>query len=329
MNADSLQAAFLKRVVFTTAAVLIGLWTALVVWALVFAARNQTHLKLSQPPAASDPRAGLADWSSFYGIPGVKVWAYPLSTGETLEDIAARFKIKVSSLKSLNRGQEGMLEKGDVVLIPSQDGAFHRWLEGQTLADVAHAYGISLKKLLEANPAGEDGPPRPGGWLFLPGAGHLDGQDSRWKKLQALALQPSFRKPTNGRLSDGFGARVHPLHGTKKFHEGLDLAPGKGARVFAAQDGQVLFAGERGDYGKLIILDHGGGLTSRYAHLSEITVRGGDIVQKGQVIGRVGATGGATGPHLHFEIRQDGRPQNPLLYLESTGEETSNPNLGK
>lgn len=323
MNADSLQAVFVKRVVFATAAVLIGLWAALVVWALMFVVRNHTHSKISPPPVVSNPHADLADWSSFYDIPGVKVWAYPLSAGETLEDIAARFKVKVSTLKSLNRGQEGMLEKGDVVLVPSRDGAFHRLLEGQTLADVAHAYGIPLKKLLEANPAGEGGLPRPGRWLFLPGAEHLDAQDPRWKKLQALALQPSFRKPTNGRLSDGFGPRVHPLHGAKKFHEGLDLAPGKGAQVFAAQDGKVLFAGERGAYGKLIILDHGGGLTSRYAHLSEITVRRGDTVRKGQVIGRVGATGGATGPHLHFEIRQDGRPQNPLLYLEASSAETS------
>jgi murein DD-endopeptidase MepM/ murein hydrolase activator NlpD len=86
--------------------------------------------------------------------------------------------------------------------------------------------------------------------------------------------------------------------------------------VFATQGGQVSFAGIRAGYGLLVIIDHGEGLTSYYAHLSDIRVSVQQRVLKGDWIGRVGATGNVTGPHLHFEIRKNGKPQNPLLYLE-------------
>jgi murein DD-endopeptidase MepM/ murein hydrolase activator NlpD len=108
---------------------------------------------------------------------------------------------------------------------------------------------------------------------------------------------------------------VHPITHRIVFHEGLDLAPGLGARVVASQDGKVIFAGMKAGYGRLIILDHGQGITSYYAHLDKILVKTGNTVKRGDLIGKVGESGKVTGPHLHFEIRVDGKPQNPLLYL--------------
>jgi murein DD-endopeptidase MepM/ murein hydrolase activator NlpD len=95
----------------------------------------------------------------------------------------------------------------------------------------------------------------------------------------------------------------------------LDLAPGWHARVVASQDGQAIFTGIKAGYGRVIVLDHGGGLTSWYAHLDEILLKNGQFVKRGELIGKVGQTGKVTGPHLHFEIRLNGKPQNPLLYL--------------
>lgn len=118
--------------------------------------------------------------------------------------------------------------------------------------------------------------------------------------------------PLRGPLTSRFGYRLHPLFGRRHFHAGIDIAAPRGAPVRAAAAGTVIFAGWYGGYGKLVILDHGEGASTLYGHLSAILVAPGARVARDQVIGRVGSTGYATGPHLHFEVRQGGRPIDPL-----------------
>src|SRR4030042_3403091 len=125
-----------------------------------------------------------------------------------------------------------------------------------------------------------------------------------------------FAWPVAGRLISGYGNRYHPILGYNRFHAGLDLAAGYGTLVKAADGGQVIQAGYFGGYGYSIMIYHGGGFATWYAHLSSITVAMGQMVQRGQVIGLGGSTGLATGPHLHFEVRINGGPQNPLAYLQ-------------
>ncbi|MGB9661760.1 MAG: murein hydrolase activator EnvC family protein [Moorellaceae bacterium] len=115
-------------------------------------------------------------------------------------------------------------------------------------------------------------------------------------------------------ISSPYGWRIHPLLGTQRFHTGVDIPAPLGTDIIAAEDGQVISAGYLGAYGNYIVIDHGGGLSSMYAHLSAILVREGQEVKRGQVIGRVGSTGWSTGPHLHFEIRLGGEPTDPLQY---------------
>ena len=125
-----------------------------------------------------------------------------------------------------------------------------------------------------------------------------------------------FAWPVAGRLISSYGNRYHPILGYNRFHAGIDLAAGYGTLVKAADGGQVVQAGYFGGYGYSIMVYHGGGFATWYAHLSSINVAMGQMVQRGQVIGLVGSTGLATGPHLHFEVRINGAPQNPLAYLQ-------------
>jgi murein DD-endopeptidase MepM/ murein hydrolase activator NlpD len=121
--------------------------------------------------------------------------------------------------------------------------------------------------------------------------------------------------PVSGPITSGFGMRNHPVFGRFIMHAGIDIAAAEGATIAAAAPGRVILAQYAGNCGNMITLDHGGGMATNYCHLSQIFVGVGQDVQRGQAIGAVGMTGDATGPHLHFEVRIDGRPVDPLGYL--------------
>lgn len=115
-------------------------------------------------------------------------------------------------------------------------------------------------------------------------------------------------------VSSGYGYRRDPVYGSTKFHEGLDFAADIGTPVFATADGRVELAERKGGYGNCIDITHGYNYLTRYAHLSEILVKEGQEVRRGEIIGRVGSTGKSTGPHLHYEVRFKDEPQNPVNY---------------
>ena len=121
--------------------------------------------------------------------------------------------------------------------------------------------------------------------------------------------------PADGPLTSDYGLRVHPLFGDRRMHTGIDISAGYGAPVWAAGDGVVTYVGTMSGYGNVVIVDHGGGLATTYNHLSAFAVQGGDSVARSQPLGAVGCTGYCTGPHLHFEVRVNGAPVDPLPYL--------------
>jgi murein DD-endopeptidase MepM/ murein hydrolase activator NlpD len=126
---------------------------------------------------------------------------------------------------------------------------------------------------------------------------------------------PNLRSSV-GAINDGFGPRRNPFGGLRReFHSGIDFAGRRGDPVLASGAGVVTRAGWMGGYGNLIELDHGFGVTTRYAHLSRISVRVGEEIMRGELIGSVGSTGRSTGPHLHFEVRIDDQPVNPRFFL--------------
>ncbi|HUV35652.1 MAG TPA: M23 family metallopeptidase [Patescibacteria group bacterium] len=130
-----------------------------------------------------------------------------------------------------------------------------------------------------------------------------------------LILSAPLQNYSESRITSGFGLRRDPRYKTEEFHYGIDIKAGEGEHVFAAAAGTVVFAGRQRGFGKLIIIDHGGRVSTVYGHLSNCTVREGEPVERGDFIGTVGRTGNATGIHLHFEVRKAGKALNPLDYL--------------
>ncbi len=132
----------------------------------------------------------------------------------------------------------------------------------------------------------------------------------------ANEIRPDGRPVSSGYISSRFGERTDPFTGRRAFHQGVDFAGRKGSDVMAVGSGVVIWSGTRHGYGELVEINHGNGYVTRYAHNSLNLVSVGDTVKRGQVIARLGDTGRATGPNLHFEVLRDGRPVDPMTYVD-------------
>jgi murein DD-endopeptidase MepM/ murein hydrolase activator NlpD len=132
-------------------------------------------------------------------------------------------------------------------------------------------------------------------------------------------LVPSVAPVNTGWFSSNFGWRIDPFTGRNAFHEGVDFMSEVGSPVVAAAGGVVVYSDNHPEYGNMVEVDHGNGLVTRYAHLSSRLVKVGDVVLRGGELGEVGNTGRSTGPHLHFEVRFKGAPQNPVRFLRKSG----------
>jgi len=180
-------------------------------------------------------------------------------------------------------------------------GVYHLLRRGQTLYSLSRAYGVPLDALAKVN--GITDPTRipAGRLLFVPGA-------TRTLDL-AQPAAPLLAWPVAGRVTSRFASR------RRSSHQGIDIAGVMGQGIGAAAAGRVLWAGTRQGYGKMVVIDHGGGLTTRYAHLRRVLVEVDDLVEAGDRIAEVGRSGNARGPHLHFEVRLEGRPVDPVPLL--------------
>jgi murein DD-endopeptidase MepM/ murein hydrolase activator NlpD len=214
-----------------------------------------------------------------------------------------------------------------------KNGVFHRVGAGETLYRIGRAYGVPVEQLQRENAIHDPAQLEVGSLLFVPSADHaveVPGPDAPLARIEPRpqrraspaqipragggALDPAAHGdplawPLRGVLISGFGMR------DRDQHEGIDLAAPEGTAVLAAEAGSVLFAGEQRGYGNLVLLGHDRGLVTVYAHNAANLVSAGDRVERGQPIARVGRTGKATGPHLHFEVRVGARPRDPLGFL--------------
>ncbi len=211
------------------------------------------------------------------------------------------------------------------ILSTNQRGVYHTVQKGQTLHFIARAYNVNLDRLKRINGVYDPSRLQIGTRLWIPGARQVLNIDSNINK-QALAKNKKKRKralnngikaikgfliwPVKGQLTSRFGNR------SGRHHDGIDIGARRGTSIIAAAEGKVMFAGwGPTGYGLMIIIKHKNDLTTVYAHNSHIHVHKNQMVKQGRRIASVGSTGRSTGPHLHFEVRNDSLPMNPLNYL--------------
>ncbi|MFA5072623.1 MAG: M23 family metallopeptidase [Nitrospirota bacterium] len=201
---------------------------------------------------------------------------------------------------------------GQTIRVSNKRGVLHRTEERENVQTLADLYQVSAEGILQMNNIMPDDTLQAGLEVFIPGA--------KPKKLSSglaahYMLRGIFASPLPGRITSGMGMRKHPVGGFRGKHTGIDLSARENTSIAAAAGGTVMQTGE-GDYiGKFVIIAHKDSYTTVYGHCSRVLTAPGKTVKKGQIIAKSGSTGRVTGPHLHFEIRKNGIPQNPLNYL--------------
>ncbi len=238
----------------------------------------------------------------------LRTTSYKVKPGDTVSGIAHSFGVSDQTLISFNRIDDvRTLTAGTALKIPNMNGVLYDVRRGDTLEGIAKSYDVKLATVLDANNLSSSRI-YPSQELFLPNA-HMSSFAYR------KALGTLFIYPVSGVLTSPFGMRHDPFTGIVTFHNGIDLANVMGTPVHAAMGGKVVYLGMNRGYGRFILIDHGGGFQTLYAHLSKWLVTRGEYVRTGQEIGQMGDTGYSTGPHLHFTIYKNGVPVNPLAYL--------------
>jgi len=234
--------------------------------------------------------------------------------GETLWEIALKYGIDVDTIVANNDIPDiDRLQIGQELTILTIRGAIHTVRRGESLWDISRTYNVSIDEIAAVNGIADPSRIQVNQQLIIPGA-----------QAAAAALRREALVSSSGQLLRNFewptisGARISSNFGQRwgRMHYGIDIAVPIGTQVYAAAAGTVTYAGPMGTYGILVIIDHGNGVETRYAHLSRPVVSVGQRVKRGQLIAYSGNTGNSTGPHLHFEIRYRGTAVNPLQYLK-------------
>ncbi len=285
---------------------------------------------------------------------------YYAKKGDNLASIAKENNLDFFTILSVNGlAESNDISIGQKLRIPNQRGIIHKVRRGESIEDIALMYDVNIRKIIRVNQILDPEDIKQGMELFIPDAKtSLDFQKqllaksgivyddnsskkdkSRFitsnkvalnKKVTASNKEKSNVKFASGvsiglpcdsiKTSSNFGYRRDPFNGRRAFHAGVDLTPGYGSDVYSIIDGVVTYAGWMGGYGKLVVVTGKNGISTRYGHLSKISTRKGVEVKKGQKLGEVGSTGRSTGSHLHFEVRQDDKPLNPMKFLNGKAE---------
>ncbi|MEP7130246.1 MAG: M23 family metallopeptidase [Sphingomicrobium sp.] len=285
-------------------AVLFIVLLGLVAWASYATARLVSRPQVSASlPAATEARARLIEQRQ--GLIEAALSGRKIDP----QQIAAMASGQIATEGALARVEQQQLEQAALV--------------AQAL-DVRYQVTAAELKRLGINPARANSTAGVGGPFESVGNASFKALFDSWKKLDQLqdgviAIPSDKPVKTNVEFTSGFGVRSDPFVHGAAMHPGIDLAGSYGTPIYATADGTVLRAGwNSGGYGNLVEIDHGRGISTRYGHMSAILVAAGQHVTRGEQIGRMGSTGRSTGNHLHYEVRIDNRPVNPIPFMKST-----------
>jgi len=250
----------------------------------------------AEPPAGETQDRGL-----YYSV-------YRVRGGDTLSDIADRFDLTLDTLVSFNDIQNARtLRPGSYLKVPSLSGIVYAAKAGEDVASIAKANEISADRIIEANGLMSE-TVEPGKILFLP--------DARLASFKLREISGDlFRWPLRGWITTWFGWDKDPFTGARRFHNGLDIGASMWTPIHAAMEGYVAETGYASGLGNYILLSHHAGWASLYGHLQSVSVKRGQRVSLGTLIGYSGNTGYSTGPHLHFSVFKYGRSVNPSNVL--------------
>jgi murein DD-endopeptidase MepM/ murein hydrolase activator NlpD len=241
----------------------------------------------------------------------------------------------VSLLVSACATTQGSTKTDNVVeqlrVEPGKSVVTHPVGKGQTLYRIARTYGLTVEELMDANRINDPRELKAGELLYIPGAKERKSvtefdapEPEPAPRPMTASVEPEKKQPKLVKVGKGNGALAWPLRGVlyarfgkkgKEPHDGVDLAAPAGQPVKTAAPGTVLFAGEQKGYGLIVIVEHDDGLITLYAHNRDLRVKTGQKVRDGQVVATVGDSGRTSGPHLHFEVRKEGKPVDPLDFL--------------
>ncbi len=228
---------------------------------------------------------------------------HAVARGECLWNIAKKYHVRIETIVAMNDLPSARyLRPGQMLEIPDTDGTYVSVKRGDTIDGICRKYGVEMTGLVNANPGVDIDRLTIGLKLFVPGSG-------------ALEQLFRFAWPVHGRISSRYGSRLHPVYRRRMMHTGLDIAARSGTPIRAALGGRVKFVGWKGGYGRAIIVEHPNGYETLYGHCSKILVNRGQNVKRGEQIGKVGTTGVSTGPHVHFEVKKNGKRMNPEKVL--------------
>jgi len=244
---------------------------------------------------------------------------YKVIKGDTLWSISRKFDVKMNLIISANNLTEiSNLSIGQVLKIPisnldvaqaegynqesKTEDIIYYVKKGDSLWSIARDYNVKLDTIISANHLSNISKISVGQRLLIP------------QVSAARSKVINFMWPVRGRITSSYGIRT--IGGRQEFHSGIDISSSLGTNIVAAEKGTVSFSGYMRGYGNIVILSHDNGYSTVYAHNSVNLVKKGQYVEKGSIIAKVGRSGNATGPHLHFEIRSSGKPLNPLSYLK-------------
>lgn len=253
-----------------------------------------------------------------------KILEYSVQTGDTVSSIAEDFGLSVNTILWENSlTARTLIKPGSKLIILPQDGIRHVVAKNENISKIASKYGVTIESIAEGNDIDLDDSLKIGEKIFIPGGKKIiqtttvtnrtySGTSITQNTGNTANQQPAY---TGGKLLwPTVGARITQYYSWR--HQGLDIANKTGTPLYAAEAGTVLSSGWSNGYGYNVVISHGGGLKTLYAHASKLHVKAGDQVNRGDIIADMGSTGWSTGPHIHFEVILNGVKQNPLNYIK-------------